>query len=1109
MQADTDSESPQGSHISFPLHVSKSTPKQVGFTQLPSSDTGIRFINKLAGDAFLTDAVAHNGSGVALGDVNQDGWVDVYLCNLQGPNQLYLNQGNWKFLEKEMGLASCAKQRSTAASLVDLDGDQDLDLLVNGIATGTRLFLNDGQGSFHESNQSGLSKTASPSSMAVADIDQDGDLDLYCAHYIDVMHIADPTTDYALSNRNGQYVVTHVNGEPTTIPRLKNRFMVSKSGRLRELPETDGLYLNNGQGQFKPIQFLKGTFNSQNGKPVQPPRDWSLAVMFRDLNQDGSPDIYVCTDNASPDRIWINNGNGTFNALPPSGIRHTSRSSMGMDAADINRDGIDDFFVVDMFARSHEKRMTQLAKQHSSSDIIQHIYGQPRYNRNTLFVGREDGTFSETALMAGVAATDWSWCPVFLDVDLDGYEDLLVTNGFSFDVMDQDSQDQLRTMQLSKFDRKRSRQFHPPFITKNASFRNLGDGTFKPTDEAWGFDIQGISYGMAIGDLDNDGDLDAFINQLNEEALVLRNDCTSPRVKVSLEGPTLNPQGIGASIRLVNQSLTQSQTMHAGGRYLSSDEPSRVFAVKGKASESTNLEVTWPNQRVTVIPDIEANRHYVVRYSEKDPITAQNTSKIELTLFEDASHLLNFKHQASARPTPMQPAENRMVEPNAPSICWLDINKDGWEDLWVSGGFGQTPGMFINQEGNAFKPLVSQPKQRDALGAATAWHDGLGQAYWLVAASHRLTDPKRTSAVLMFNGHSTEPHKILETDKGGIGSLSVADFDLDGDLDLFIGSTSAFGRYPEPANSQIWINQNGTLQKSETLSMPFASIGHINGSVFFDLDEDERPDLALATEWGSIQVFQNLETGFVNRTSSMGLAPHRGWWTSIDSGDFNGDGRMDLVAGNRGLNTEMTLNQSPQFRIWYGDNDKNGTMETLESWFKAGNWFPVANRTQLSATFPNLPQDIPTHGQFSKTTVNLVLGGRSNEFNHLEANVFESSVFLNRSNGFLRVPLPSSTQESPVYSVRVGDVNGDQAPDIFIGQNKFPKNLDITRYDNGQGFWLLGNANGTFRSLGSKTSGIHVLGEIRDSTLNDFNKDRKPDMTIIQNNGELRLFLGK
>ena len=1089
-----------------PLEITSQSLRTVGFTRLKSSDTGIHFINQLKGDAFLTDAVAHNGSGVALGDVNNDGWVDAYFCNLQGANILYLNKGNWTFTETDPGPASCSNQRSTAAAFVDVDGDKDLDLLVNGIAAGTRLFLNDGYGNFQESKESGFSKTTSPSSMALADMDGDGDLDLYCANYIDEMHIADPTTDYKLSNRNGQYVVTHVNGEPTTTPRLRNRFLVSKTGRLRELPEADGLYLNNGQGQFKAVHFNKGTFNSANGKPVQPPRDWSLAVMLRDLNQDGSPDIYVCTDNATPDRVWINNGDGTFNAMDHTKIRHTSRSSMGIDAADINRDGMDDFYVVDMFARDHEKRMTQLAKQHSSPDIIRHIMGVPRYNRNTLFKGREDGSFSEIALMAGVAATDWSWCPVFLDVDLDGYEDLLVTNGFSFDVMDQDSQDQLRTMKLSKFDRKRSRQYHPPFVTKNASFRNLGKGHFEPADDQWGFDISGISYGMALGDLDNDGDLDAVINQLNETAIVLRNDATAPRVKVSLEGTANNTHGIGTRIRVFNQTLNQSQTIHAGGRYLSSDEPVRTFAFPGKSSESVDIEITWPDNRVTTIPNVEANHHYVAQYSEKLSTAEQRIRDLAPSLFTDVSHLLNFKHQTPPNNGPSSNLPKSIVEPNAPCVSWFDVNDDGWEDLWVSGGLNQAPGIFINREGTSFERLPSKPEQRDAMGPAVPWNDGQGNRYWLVAASHRLTTPNQSSAVYLFNGKSTQPEQQLEIGLGGIGSLCVADVDLDGDQDLFIGSTSAYGRYPEQADSHIWINQNGNLTKSIEWSHTFQAAGHVNAATFFDLDGDDHPDLALASEWGPIRVFQNTETGFIDRTEPLGLATQTGRWTSITAGDFDSDGRVDLVAGNQGLNTSSAMHYSFKERIWFSHDHGNKRVGSIESWLRDGHWIPSKSRTELSLIFPDLPHRIKSHRQFSKTTITSILGDQLNHFKFLETQVAESSVFLNQQDSFKRIPLPLSAQESPVFSINVADFNNDQVLDLFIGQNKFPDNLDITRHDNGQGLCLFGNGNGSFSKSPALKPGIRVIGQTRSAAIRDFNKDGKPDLAIAQKDGVIHLF---
>ncbi len=1094
-------------YTSTPLNLAISSSPKVGFIRLSPSSTGIHFTNQLTGDPFLTDAVAHNGSGVTLGDVNNDGWVDVYLCSLQGPNQLYLNQGNWTFVTKQIGPAACEGQRSTAATLVDVDGDTDLDLLVNGIAAGTRLFLNDGEGNFQESTQAGLSQTSSPTSMALADIDGDGDLDLYCAQYIDVMHIADPTTDYKLSSRNGQYIVTHVNGEPTTTPRLSNRFIVSKTGRLRELPETDALYLNDGGGRFKSIQFTKGTFNNAEGNPVQPPRDWSLAVMFRDLNQDGSPDIYVCTDNATPDRIWINNGNGTFNALERTKIRHTSRSSMGLDIADINRDGIDDIFVVDMFARNHKKRLMQLAKQHSSPAVVQHPLGQPRYNRNTLFMGRDDHSYSETALMAGIAATDWSWCPVFLDVDLDGYEDLLVTNGFSFDVMDQDSQDQLRIMQLSKFDRQRSRQFHPPFLTKNVSFKNLRNGTFEAVDGKWGFDIQGISYGMALADLDNDGDQDVVINQLNEAALILKNEATASRVKVTVEGPKNNYHGIGAHIRISNDLITQSQVILSGGRYLSSDETARTFACD-LSNLPSQLEVTWPDQSVTTIQDIKPNHHYVVRYSGSSPGNQDHPVRQLSPLFTDESHLLKFKHQTSpALPIPQQNSDS-MMEINAPGVCWMDINRDGWDDLFISGGQNQPPGIFINQKGLSFEPVQSKKQTGDALGSVVPWDDNKGNRYWLASASHRTSDPERSSAVHFYSASSTEPQHTLITGPAGIGTLCVADIDMDGDQDLFIGSTSVYGKHPEPAASQIWLNVNGNLTKSVKWSEPFESAGIVTGAVFFHFDKDGHPDLAIATEWGTIRAYQNTLNGFVEETESTGLFHYSGWWTCLGKGDFNQDGREDLVAGNIGLNTPKALYPTNQFRIWYGDLDNNGFTEAIETWHENGNWYPLANRTELSRIMPDLPQRFTTHRQFSDANIQAVTGNYFSKLGHHEAKIAESSLFLNLPSGFQRVKLPRIIQESPVYNISVADLNGDHIEDLFLGQNKYPENISITRLDNGNGVWLLGKGEGTFENLTQNQTGISLHGESRSSATNDYNQDGALDLIVVEKNAVTRVFKG-
>ncbi|XOV70923.1 MAG: VCBS repeat-containing protein [Verrucomicrobiota bacterium] len=1095
------------SFTTVPLDVEKTT--ATGFKRLDAGETGIDFKNLLAGDAFLTDAVAHNGSGLALGDVDGDRLVDIYFCGLQSPNKLFKNLGNWKFQEQEIGTAACSDQRSTGAALVDLDGDADLDLLVNGIATGTRLFLNDGAGRFTESKENGLSQTSSATSMALADIDMDGDLDLYVAHYVDVMYTADPTTQYALARQNGTFVVSHVNGEPTTTPRLRNRFTVSPTGRLQELPEFDALYLNKGDARFKPIQFEKGTFNNQQGRPVMPPRDWSLAVMFRDLNDDDYPDLYVCTDNASPDRVWINNGNGTFRMQEATAIRHTSRSSMGIDFADIDRDGIDDFFVADMFARTHEKRMTQLSKQYSDPQEILHPNGRPRYNRNTLFMGTTDHSFVETALMAGVAASDWSWCPVFLDVDLDGFEDLLVTNGFSFDVMDQDSQDQLRTMQISKHERQRSRQFHPPFVTPNAAFRNIGNGIFEPADGDWGFDINGISNGMALGDLDNDGDQDVVINQLNDQAIVLRNITSQSRIKVTLTGKAPNTMGIGARIQLNQGSKQQSQVIIGGGRYLSGDEACRVFGIPETSDGNNILEVQWPDRSVSRIENIKHNYHYTIHQAAaENPQPTEKPNPLK-PLFTDSSHLIGHSTVSQPMQTDsVMPIPFQMDHPINPGLAWQDINEDGWPDLWISAERGQPPAIYINRQGKAFEKHLNFPPAKDDQGTAVGWKDDNGGTFWLVATPHRISHPQRESAIQVFDSKSSEVLRTLSIGKYGIGDLKVADMDGDGDEDLFIATTSPWGRYPEAADCQVWINEQGKLQHSPTWSRAFQSAGVVRAASFFNGDQNGYPDLALATEWGPIRIYLNTGSGFEEQTEELGLASENGWWTDVETGDFNGDGRLDLAATNRGSNTELALIRNTSFRVYYGDADRNKQLEVITTWKSENQWYPLSDRNTLTQLIPDLPQRIPSHHQFSQATINDVLGDSIDQYKWLEALIEESSIFLRTDTGYTRVPLPHQAQQSSAYCIEILNSNEDDHLDLFIGQNHFDQHSAWTRLDNGRGLICLGQGDGTFKVCSADQAGIQSVNQQRHVSVVDVNKDGKKDLSVMLKHKGPALLLG-
>jgi hypothetical protein len=1080
---------------------------QPGFTALSPRSTGIWFTNRLEGDARLTNAVAHNGSGVAIGDVDGDGWQDVYLCGLEEPNHLYRNLGNWRFARTDAGPASCENQYSSGAVFADVDGDSDLDLMVNGIAAGTRLFLNDGTGRWTESTNSGLSITASATSMALADMDGDGDLDLYCTHYIDVMHLADPTTTFAVARRGNQWEVTKVNGQSTRTPRWKGRFHASADGKVRELPEADALYRNEGGGRFTAVND-HGSFLNELGEPISLPRDWGLAVTFRDLNGDRAPDLYVCNDNASPDRVWINSGNGTFRPIDTLKIRHTSRSSMGIDVADINRDGLDDLMIVDMLAREHSRRLRQRVRDLPDPEEYGIAQSQPRFNRNTLFLGRPRGSYTEAALWAGVAASDWSWCPAFLDVDLDGYEDLLVTTGFEFDVMDQDSHDLLRRLRLADDQRRRSMRFHPRWPSPIAAFRNRRDGTFEPVAADWGFTEAHVSHGMAMGDLDNDGDMDLVVAHLNEAAGLYCNNAPGGRVAVRLRGHGPNTQGIGTRVRLIGPTLVQSQEIMAGGRYLSGDQAMRVFAMDAGAGEPWHLEVHWRNGGVTSL-EVECNRIYEIAEVPGSPTNAvRSTAVLKANpYFTDVSLLLQHKHSDSAdSSTLLQPTLTHGMGRLGPGLSWFDVNDDGWEDLTIASGEGGTLAIYTNSAGRTFQQMQGTAHATADQGAVLGWRDRAGRSRLLVASG--MDDPaaKPTAGISEF--HLPDPTTATNLPGGPActGPLACADFDGDGDLDLFAGGRLLPGRYPEPATSTIWLQKDDEWQPSPEWSATFKDVGLVNGATVTELDDDGRPDLALALDWGSLRVYRNNGHSFDDVTEAMGLGDATGWWAGITSADFDGDSRLDLAAANWGRNSIYELHGPGPLRLYYSDVNGDGTVELIEAWESEGRWFPIHDRAQVARGFPWVSERFPTHSEYAKAEVREVLGLAYSRMRTLEVRQRESAVFLNRFSSFERVPLPHEAQLAPAFAVLAADFNSDGNEDLFLSQNYLGATSYLTRDGGGRGLWLRGNGDGTFKSLDATESGIEIFGEQRGAAVADFNHDGRIDLAVSQNNGVTRLF---
>jgi hypothetical protein len=542
--------------------------------RLAPTTTGIVFTNYVSEERDLENSLRTSGSGVAAGDIDGDGWCDLFFCGMGTHSALYRNLGNWRFEDVTASAGvSCDGQFSTGAVFADVDGDGDLDLLINSLGGGTRLFLNNGKGQFTESTNAGLTRKFGSTSMALADIDGNGTLDLYVANYAANKIEDRPNAKFDAKTVNGKIIITAIDGVPTTSPELTNRYFVDAEKIVRELGEPDILYLNDGQGKFRPVSWSGGSFLDEEGKPLtQPPYDFGLSVMFRDMNGDGAPDIYICNDLFPPDRIWINQnartqpkgegggsvrpiggaGQGTegvlFRALSNLSVRNTSRFSMGVDFGDLNRDGFDEFFVVDMLSRDHRRQMVQTVGVPAMFLPIGKIDNRPQYRRNTLFLNRGDTTYAEIGQFSGLHATEWSWMPVFIDLDLDGFEDVLITTGYHRDSLNADAVNQIlairRQRKLSDAEhRALKKQYYPVLSLPNQAFRNRGDLTFEDKAQEWGFDYVGMSHGMCLADLDNDGDLDVVVNHLNDNGGIYRNESTAPRVAVRLKGKAPNTRG--------------------------------------------------------------------------------------------------------------------------------------------------------------------------------------------------------------------------------------------------------------------------------------------------------------------------------------------------------------------------------------------------------------------------------------------------------------------------------------------------------------------------------------------------------------------------------------
>ena len=1092
-------------------------PGEPGFTRMSPRDTGINFTNILTDEKTAENQIRLNGSGVALGDVDGDGWCDIYLCGLENGNRLYRNLGQWKFVDiTESAGVACADQFSTGAVFADVDGDGDLDLLVTGVGVGTRLFLNDGKGHFRESTQSGLVRKFAGTTMALADVDGDGDLDLYVANY------------RTMTIRTTGLPLLSINGQLSIRPQDREDYELSPQGLIIEKGEPDFLYLNDGHGNFQPVSWTNGAFLDEQGQRLmQAPKDWGLTAAFRDLNGDGAPDLYVCNDFITPDRIWLNDGKGRFRAIPPLALRNTSTFSMAVDFADINRDGFDEIFLADMLDMNHQMRIVEFQFTEAMPTGLAGMLERAQVNRNTLQLNRGDGTYAETAYYSGIESSGWTWSSIFLDVDLDGYEDVIMSTGYPFDTQDLDAAARIAAMGKMGKNQKYKILMYPRLSLPRMAFRNLGNLRFEDVSARWRFNDVGVSHGMALADLDNDGDLDVVMNSLNEPVRIYRNDCTAPRVAVRLKGLPPNTRGIGAKIAVRGGAVPlQTQKMMCGGRYLSADDNLRVFAA-GTNTNSLAIEVVWRNGKISTLTNVAPNCIY-----EIDEAAAQiagsasgiqhptpSTRQIPAPHFEDVSQLISHTHQDEPFDDfQRQPLLPKKLSQLGPGIAWGDLDGDGWDDLIVGSGRGGRLAAFRNNgkggftrfSGKKFEDVVNS----DQTGIVISYHKNAETRLLAGSANYEQTN-KQNASVEAFNSAGTlEP--VVDDTESSTGPLALGDVYGDGALCLFVGGRVVPGRYPEPATSRLYRERNGKFELDTNNSGVLKQVGLVSSAVFSDLDGDGFPELILACEWGPIKVFRNNHGKLspwdpdISRlnTQYSTISSLNGWWNGITAADLDGDGRMDLIAGNWGLNTQYRATLENPRKIYYGDFAESGSVATIETYFdrRMGKEVPEREFDAMAAAMPYLRGIFQTHHAYGEAGISEVLGEKLRAARQVSATTLASMLFLNRGNHFEARPLPPEAQFAPAVAVVAADFDGDGTEDVFLSQNFFDTEPQTSRCDAGRGLLLQGDGKGGLRAVPGQDSGITVYGEQRGAAAADYDHDGRVDLAVTQNATETKLY---